>query len=157
MEFDFDLDRLVHVRRHLQSVVHGLAGSRWQLVIVQRHEDILRVAAIDPAALAVEHERIHKMCPGIDLAVGVQAAAMGQLPPAAGDRDFQPDFIRVNRALGEMVSQFQGAQHDLQQVFSARLERRQFGTQRRDQRAVNRPTLAQSKDIDAHTIARNCW
>ena len=67
LQSHLDLDRFPHVGRHLQGVVHGLACPGRNLMIVQRHEDVLRVAAVDPTALSIQHEGVHEMGPGIDL------------------------------------------------------------------------------------------
>ena len=57
------------VRRHREFIVHDLAGARRDLVIVQRRENVLRIAAVNPLAVPVEHVDIDEMSPGIDLAV----------------------------------------------------------------------------------------
>ena len=50
------LDRAGDVVGHLQNVVHRLPCARWNLVVVERGEDVLGIAAVDAVTVAVEHE-----------------------------------------------------------------------------------------------------
>ena len=121
-------------------------------MVVQRHENVLSVPAIDAIAVAIEHKDIEEIRPAIDLAPFVDAAAAANHSAAAGRGDFEPDFIRVGGALGERVAEFQRADHGFQQVAGARLQRGHGRSQRRVQTAVEeafRAAFADAKQIDS--------
>ena len=136
--------------------MHHLAGPGRNLVIVKRGENVLRITAVDPASLPIEHIYIDEMRPGIDLVAIAQATALTQRPGPARHFGVHPDLIRVHCPLGERMPQPQRAQHHLEQVAPSRLELRHRRTQRRRQRAINAPTLPHPENIRAHGPAQEC-
>ena len=50
--------------------MYHLARARGNLLVVKRYEDILRIAAIDPVAIAIKHVNVDKMRVRIDLPSG---------------------------------------------------------------------------------------
>src|SRR5262249_44670451 len=60
----------------LQGEVDDLAGAGGDLLIVQGHEDVLGIAAVDAPAFAVEHVNVDEMRVGIDRAVPPESAGM---------------------------------------------------------------------------------
>lgn len=67
MQFHGDCDGASDIFRNGQFVVGHLSRTRRDLLVVKGSEDILRVAAIDPIAIAIEHEDIDEVRPRIDL------------------------------------------------------------------------------------------
>ena len=65
-----------------------LAGPRRDLVVVERREDVLRVAAVDAVAVAVEHQHVEEVRPLVDAAALLVRA--GHAAVAADDA--LPDF-----------------------------------------------------------------
>ncbi len=76
------------------------------LVVVQRDQDVLGVATINPVAVFVEHEHVDEMGPGIDLVQlgGIDRTTSTDHAIAAGGRHFKPDLVRIDRALREQVA-----------------------------------------------------
>src|SRR6266446_6041337 len=81
------------------------------LMIVERCKNILRIAAVDSVAVAIEHENVHEVRPFIDGA-GIGAIALGAAladNPVPGTRlEIKPDFIGVRRPLWKRVAHIQG-------------------------------------------------
>ncbi len=66
----------------------------WNLVIVERDEDVFGIASVDAVSVAVEHVSVDEVRPGIHRAGAcLQAAAPADDFTAAGCDDVQPDFI----------------------------------------------------------------
>src|SRR5207253_308164 len=101
--FHRQFDRAGHVFRHGERVVRHLSRAWWNLVIVERREDALRIAAINSVAVAVQHQDVDKVSPFINSAM----VAAVERPIAANDTvagasgEIYPYFIRVRRALRE--------------------------------------------------------
>ena len=55
-----------------------LAGAGGNLLVVERHEDVLRVAAVDAVAVAVEHVDVDEMRVGVDRAVRARCRRSGR-------------------------------------------------------------------------------
>ena len=60
--------------------MNHLGRPRWDLMVVQRREDILRIAPVDAIAVAIKHKHIHEMSPFINF------ARFGMLPSAIHGR-----------------------------------------------------------------------
>ena len=117
-------------------------------MVVQRHEDVLGVAAIDPRAIAVEHVDVDEVGPGVDPVALAQTAAPPHQPAAVvAHRDVQPELVGVGGALGQVMPQGNGAYNDLQQIVLARLEGRYLGAQRRDQLVLDRAARLDAEDV----------
>ena len=121
-------------------------------MIVERRENVLRIASIDPLAIAVEHVDIHKMRPRIDRASFAQTAAAANGAVAADDLRIHPHFVGIDRALRERMPQLQRAQHGLEQISRSWFQRRDLWPQRRDQLAIDRPAFLQREEIHAHSV-----
>ena len=57
-----------------------LAGAGGNLLVVERDEDVLRVAPVDAIAVAVEHVDVDEMRVRVDRAVGADAAGPADDP-----------------------------------------------------------------------------
>ena len=118
-------------------------------MVVERHEDVLRVAAVDPGAVAVEHVDVDEVRPGIDpVALAEAAAAADQVPSLVAHLHVEPELVGVRGALGQVVAQAQGAHDDLQQVVLPRLERGDLRPERRDQLVLDRAARLDAEDVD---------
>ena len=73
--------------------MHDLGCAGGDLMVVERNENVLRVAAVDAVAVPVEHEHIHEMRPRIDRAGRIEPAAAADHPSPAGDGHVQPNFV----------------------------------------------------------------
>ncbi len=93
-----------------------LAGAGGNLLVVERHEDVLRVAAVDPVAVAVEHVDVDEMRVRIDRAVGPDAAGAADHAVARPGDQLDPDLVGIDRSLAEGVADPERADHDLDQV-----------------------------------------
>ena len=129
--------------------MHHEAGARWNLVVVERREDVLRIAAVDAVAVLVEHVDIDEVRPRIDFVVLAESAVAGNDLAAARGLHVHPDFIRVHRALREQVGHAQRAQNDLDEIGLAGLERRHLRTQRCGERAVDGAAFFHAEDVQA--------
>ena len=128
----------------------GLGRARRDLVVVEGCKDILRVAPIDAVAVAIQHVHCDKMGPGIHFTMRAQAAAAADNLSTTGDFRISPNFIRVDRPLGEGMSEFGGAENDLQQVFPAGLKRRNLWPERSGQWGINRAARFDAEDVQPH-------
>ena len=105
--------------------MHHLRGPGRDLVVVERREDVLRIATVDPVAVAVEHEHIEPVGPRIDtarLARPRHATARGDQRAIRRCRELEPHFIGVDGALREMVPERQRSHHHLDEILPSRLE-----------------------------------
>ena len=66
LEFEFQLERSGGIGWNREFEMNHLGGSGRDLVIVERGENILRIPAIDPVAVPIEHVNVHEMGPWID-------------------------------------------------------------------------------------------
>ncbi len=119
------------------------------LVIVERGENILRITAIDPIALTVQHIDIHEMGPGIGLTMGAQTAALSEHFSPALYLRVHPNFVRVHRALREWMAEPERTQDDFEQITLTAFKFRHLWPQRRGQRIVDRASLLDSKNVHA--------
>ena len=122
VEFHFDGDGCVELFGQHEFVVNDLSGSGRDLVVVEWREDILRVASIDASAVDVEQEDIDEVRPRVDFTLSIEVSTGSDHPVSGGDGDFEPDLIRVDGALGEEVSEFDGPDDGIHQVAGAGFE-----------------------------------
>ena len=57
-----------------QPEVNDLTGSRRDLLVIEGNEDVLRVAAVNPVAVLVEHVNVDEMSVGVDRPVRADAS-----------------------------------------------------------------------------------
>ena len=100
-----------------------LAGSRRNLLVVERDEDVLRVAAVDPVSLAVEHVDVDEVREGIDRAVRAHSAGTADDPAAGAGDQLDPDLVGINGSLAEGMADCERADDDLDQVLAAGFRR----------------------------------
>src|SRR5438552_3276893 len=100
-------------------------------MVVERGKDVLGISAIDPIPILVEHEDIDEMGPGIDFIVWTQTAAATQPLVPGGNFGLDPDLVGIRCPLAEWMTQRERAEDYFKQVPVPRLERGDFGTQRR--------------------------
>ena len=62
----------------LEPEVDDLPRAGGDLLVVERDEDVLRVAAVDPVAVAVEHVDVDEVGVRIDRAVGARSRPTGR-------------------------------------------------------------------------------
>ena len=97
-----EFDRGGERRGHVDAVVHHGRRTGADLLVVQRGEDVLRVAAVDAVAVAVEHVDVDEVRPRIDRPGVVRVrgrAVASDLQPARRRAEVHPDFVRVNGPL----------------------------------------------------------
>ena len=134
--------------------MHDRGRTRADLLVVQRREDVLRVAAVDAVAVAIEHEDVDEVREAIDLArvVGTgKRAIAGNLAAARGRAEVHPDLVGIDGALGQRVAEAQRADHDFDDVGAARLQSRQLRAQY-SQRRVEAGTAPQREQVDPHFL-----
>ena len=123
------------------------------LVVVQRGEDVLRVAAVDAVAVLVEHVDVEEVGPRVHLAMTPGGSgSTHHLALTVRHRHIGPDLVGINRALGERMPQFEGPDHRLDEVGLARLESGQGGAQRCDERRINGATLLDAEEVHANAV-----
>ena len=105
-----------------------MSGTGRNLVVIQRHEDILRISSVDTIPLTVKHEDIDKVRPFVDFSVFFNAAASSDNFFSAFDRHIEPDLIRIDGSLRKEMAEFESSQHCLQQILPAGDESWYFGT-----------------------------
>ena len=114
-----EFDRPGRGCRNVEPVVNDRRRAWWYLFVVERCEDVLRVAAVDAVAVAVEHEDVDEVRPRIDRPgiIRVRSGAVASdLHTARGGTEVHPDLVRVPRALREMVAQAERAHHHFDDV-----------------------------------------
>src|SRR5205814_3722347 len=134
-----------------EAVVDRLPGARWNLVIVERSENVLWIAAVHATSLAVQHIHIYEMRPRIDFVVRPETAAAANHLAAGADFCVGPDFVGIDGALGERMTDLESAQHDFDQISVALLERRRHGPQRGRQWTVDRAALFDAENVHAQS------
>ena len=154
VELHFDGDRTVQLFGEFELVVNDLSGPGRNLVIVEGREDVLRVATVDPSSIHVQQEDVDKVRPRINLAIGVELAAGSDHPLTGADGHLEPDLVRIDGALGEQVTQFDCADHRVEQVTGSGLQCRDRGTQWRMQSVRKGPAVADSEQIDPHRASQ---
>ena len=147
---DLDLDRSLQAARHREREVHGVGRTRWNLVVVERREDVLGIAPVDAVAVAIEHVDVDEMRPRVDRAVGVHPAAAAHDPIAAFQDDVQPELVGICGVLGQRVPHLDGANHRFEQVSPAGLEHRDGRTQRRQKLPVDVAAGLQAEQVHPH-------
>ena len=85
-------------------------------MVVEHHENVLGVAAVDAVAVSVEDVRVDEVGPRIDAVVLTHAPADADGLLARGYFDLEPDLVRVRRALREEMSEFQGPDDGLEKI-----------------------------------------
>lgn len=130
--------------------MHDLRRAGRNLVVVERRENVLRIAAVDAVAVAVEHEDVDEMRPRIYFVEHAQRTVAAHDAPGTRGPRVHPDFVRVHRPLREGMAQPQGADDHFEQIIFPALQLRHLRTQRRRERAVHRAAFLESEEIDAH-------
>ena len=114
-KLDIHRDRSGQIVGHAKRAVNDIARPRRNLVIVQRDEDVLGVASIDPVSLAIDYVGVDEMRPGVDPAiVGLHASTAPDDSISASYRDVEPHLIGIGRPLGEQVAHLDRANHRLE-------------------------------------------
>ena len=145
-------DRAFDPLRRIEPEVDDLPRAGGDLLVVEGDEDILRVAAVDPVAVAVEHVDVDEVGVRIDRAVVADPPrAADDLAVAFGDQ-LDPDFIGIDGPLAERVAQPQGPHDDLDEVGFARLQARHLWPRRRAQGAVHAAPLTDPEDVHADLV-----
>ena len=136
--------------------MHRGASPGGNLVVVERHKDVLGIAAVDAVAVAVEHEHIDEVCVAVDLVAGfcIHAAAAADDLAVALERDVEPDLVGVDGSLGEEMAEGQRADHGFQQVVASLLKHRHCRPQRGSQRGIDRRAFADAKQIHPHAALK---
>ena len=130
--------------------MHDLTRTGRHLVVIQRSENILCIPAIYPVAVLVEHVHVEKMRPRVNLFALIQTTAAADGLAVVLQRNIDPDFVGIRRALREQVPYLHGAHYDLEQILTARLKTRDTRADRCDQLAIYRTTLLDTKDVHHH-------
>ena len=104
IQLDFHRDRLFQLGWQTQFVVHGLARTRRNLVVVERHKNILWITTGNTIPFAIQQEHIHKVRPRIDFAVNIHPTISPDYLAPTGDRHLQPHFVRIDSALSEEMT-----------------------------------------------------
>ena len=81
--------------------MHDLRSTGWNLVIVKRGKNILRIAPIDSVAFTVQHIDVHVMSPRIELVARAEPATPANNPVTAGHFRVDPDFVGIDRSLAK--------------------------------------------------------
>ena len=98
------------------------------LVVVERGEDVLRIAAVDAVAVLVEHVDVEEVGPRVHLAMTPGGSGSSHhLALTIGHRHIGPDLVGIHRALRERMPQFERPDHRLDEVGLARLQAWQGG------------------------------
>ena len=155
IKLDGHLDRFGDVFGDIESVVNGLACTGGNLMVVKGNENILRVSSSDAVTIFVDDKVIDKVGPLIDRSVFGSTTADPDDSIAGFCLDLQPQFVRIDRPLGQVVSDFQGSDHGFEQVSLAGLQCRNFWPQRCDQLPFEAPLFPDPKDVDPRTVFKN--
>ena len=126
-------------------------ATGWNLLVVQWGKNVLRIAAVDPVAVAVEHEHVDEMGALIHrpCIAGVTGQAItGKDLSTRTCCELHPDFIGIDRTLAERMANGQCAHHHLHQVIATRLERGQVGPQWPQQLAIDGAAVLQGEKIN---------
>src|SRR5262249_48056919 len=101
-----------------------LAGARRNLMVVERSKNVLRIAAIDPAAVAVEHEHIDEVRILVDPAMiaSVERSISADNPISGSRGEIDPYLIGICSALGKQMPHPEAADDNLQQIGFPRFE-----------------------------------
>ena len=123
------------------------------LVVVERCEDVLRVAAVDAVAVLVEHVHVEEVGPRVHLAMTPGGSGSSHhLALTLRHRHLGPDLVGIDRALSERVPQFERPDHRLDEVGLARLEPGQGGAQRCDEGRIDGAALLDAEEVDANAV-----
>src|SRR5205807_674401 len=93
------------VSSQIKPEVDDLPGPRRHLLVVERHEDVLRVATVDPVAVAVEHVDVNEVGIGVDGSVVSDPSRSPDDAAPGGGGQFDPDLVRVDRPLTERMAE----------------------------------------------------
>ena len=167
LELDFDGNRPGKLLPggNLQLVMHDPACAGGNLVVVERGENVLRIAAIDAVAIPVEHEDVDEVGVAINFLLSIQSAAAADNLVTALHGHVHPHFVGIHGSLRERVPQLERADDRLQQVFLARfklrLKRAEWCVQRSRDEApfftfiaglFSGFALAQGEDVHANAV-----
>ncbi len=145
-----ELDRRREVARQVEPVVDDRRRTGRDLVIVEDGEDVLGVAPIDSATLAVDDPGVDEVRPAVDAAIRRELAGGADLVAAGAGDELEPDLVRVGGPLGEVVANGERAHDHLDQIARSRLERRQRGPQRSMEPPLEVTAFAQAEEVDPH-------
>ena len=129
-----------------------LSGPGRDLVIVQRDEDILSVSSCDAIAVFVDDKVVDEVGPFVDLAILSSTAADTDDTAGRFGLDLEPQLVRIDGPLGQMVSDLEGTDDRLEQVRLAGLKGRDFRSQRSDEFTFEGTPFAHTEDIDAGAV-----
>jgi hypothetical protein len=147
LQSGLDGDRTGEIIREMQTVLHQDCRTRRDLMIVERDEDVLDIATIDPVAVAIQDIGVDEVGPGVDRAIRRARTRATEQPIAGTQGDVEPKLVRVCRPLGEVMPHSDGAHHKLEQIAPPWLQARQLGANRSQQRAIDGPPFAEPEDI----------
>ena len=85
----------------------------------------------------------------VDRAVGADPARAADHAVAGPGDQLDPDLVGVDRPLAERVAEAERPDDDLDEIRLARLERRDLGPERAEQRAVDPAAVAEGEEVDA--------
>src|SRR5262249_26272582 len=98
-------DRSWNPVRDVETKVDHLSSARGNLLVVQRHKDVLRIAAINSVAVAVQHVDVNEMRVRIHAAVGTNPAGSSDDPITRFRDQFHPDLVGIDRPLAEGMTE----------------------------------------------------
>src|ERR1051325_5609453 len=134
--------------------MRNLSSAGRDLVIVKRRKNVLWIAPIDAIAVAIKHEDVNEMRPGIDRVVGTESAGASDDFLTRCNFAFDPDFVGINGALREGMAEFYGAKNGFEQIFLSRFEGGNIRTQRRNQRLVDAAAFLDAEDVHANRASQ---
>ena len=73
-------------------------------MIVERDEDVLDVSLVDPVSSLAQDEGVDEVRPGIHDTNLVLTATVTDRLAIQGDNDLDPDLVRIDGSLSEMMS-----------------------------------------------------
>lgn len=109
----------------------------------------MRVASIDSVSFAIEHIDVDEVRPGVDAVVLTEAAAATDYFPAASGCDVDPHLIGVGGSLGEMMSDGERADDDINEVTLALLQCGDGGSERGDEWGIDGAAFFDAEDVDS--------
>ena len=135
-----------------------LARAGRNLLVIEWHEDVLRVAAIDPVAVAVEHINIDKMRIGVDGPVGAHASGAADHPVARSGDQLDPDLVGIDRSLTEEVADPSVRTTTSTRYLPPGFQIGDIGAERAQELAFDHSAVAQAEDINADfLVLQETW
>jgi hypothetical protein len=121
IQLDRDLNGCGDIFGDIKPIVSCLTGAGWDLVIVQWNKNVLCVSSGDAITIFVDDEVIHEVSPLVDRTFGGSSTADTDNSITGLRANFEPKFIRVDGALGQMMPDLERSNDGLQQVCFASL------------------------------------